>query len=194
MSTVETVAPQRAVTREPYGISRRGAFVISFLTRASAMGTISIISPYLLDRGVPVAALGLVMVGSALGSGASALGSGRLVDRIGAWRVLVGGLAVAIIGVLGVIYAPDWPRMTVCYFCSSAGLAAASTTLRTTIGLTTAEKDHEKVFGKLNSVATTGAVIGPLLVGLVVVNGINAAPWFAVSALSVATLASLFTR
>lgn len=194
MTRVEVVAARRSVTRLPSGITRRGAFSVTFLTRASTMSTISVISPYLLDRGVPVADLGFVMVGSALGSGGSALYAGRLIDRIGGWRVLVGGLLVAIVSVLGVIYAPDWPRMAVCYFCSAAGASAAGTSLRTAIGLTTPEKDQEKVFGKLNSVATTGAVIGPLLVGVVVVDGIKAAPWFAVTALSLALLASLFAR
>ncbi|MEO5874052.1 MAG: MFS transporter [Streptosporangiaceae bacterium] len=194
MSGVDVVPSPRTGLREPYGVSRRGAFVISFLARASAMGTISIISPYLLDRGVPVSLLGLVMVGSALGSGAFALIAGRLVDRLGAWWVLVCGCLVSVAGVLALVSAPTWQLMTASFFCSSAGMAAISNTLRTTIGLTTPEEDQEKVFGQLTSVATVGALIGPILVGLVVVQSTAAAPWFAITMLTVATLTSLASR
>jgi MFS family permease len=194
VSAVPVTAP--AATAVPVGgsISPRGAYSVTFLTRASQMGTIAIVAPYLVDRGVPVGYIGAVMVFAALGSAAAGLVSGKVIDRFGAWRALVCGLSVAVVGVLAFIFAPAWPLMGPAYLVSAAGTGTANTALRTAIALGTPKERHERTFGTLNSVGTTGALIGPLLVGLVVVDGTAAAPWFATAMLSTATVVAFLLR
>ncbi|MFC7483212.1 MFS transporter [Luedemannella flava] len=109
MSAVEVAVPAAVAPPARESISPRGAYTVTFLARASQMGTIAIVAPYLLDRGVPVGYIGVVMVFAALGATAAGLVSGKLVDRFGAWRALVCGLMVAVIGVLAFIFVPVWP-------------------------------------------------------------------------------------
>ncbi|GAA1798466.1 MFS transporter [Luedemannella flava] len=194
MSAVEVAVPAAVAPPARESISPRGAYTVTFLARASQMGTIAIVAPYLLDRGVPVGYIGVVMVFAALGATAAGLVSGKLVDRFGAWRALVCGLMVAVIGVLAFIFVPVWPLMGPAYLVSTAGTSTANTALRTTIALGTPKEEHERTFGTLNSIGTTGALIGPLLVGFVVIDGTAAAPWFAAAMLSTATVVAFLLR
>ncbi|MGC5013110.1 MFS transporter [Streptosporangium sp. DT93] len=194
MSRVEArLAPPPAPSTS-YAVSLRGAFTVTFLLRASQMGTIAIIVPYLLDRGVELAMLGTVMICSAFGAAASNLITGRLVDRFGAWRALVGGCTVAFLAALAFIMISYLPVMAVAYLFTTGGMAAAGNALRTTIGLATPAAEHERIFGRFNSVGTAGALVGPIMVGLVVIDGTAAAPWFAVVALGSAGVVSLLSR
>ncbi|MEU4829054.1 MFS transporter [Streptosporangium sp. NPDC023615] len=194
MSRVEARLAPPPPPAVPYAVSLRGAFTVTFLLRASQMGTIAIIVPYLLDRGVELAMLGTVMICSAFGAAASNLITGRLVDRFGAWRALVGGCAVAFLAALAFIMISYLPVMAVAYLFTTGGMAAAGNALRTTIGLATPAAEHERIFGRFNSVGTAGALVGPIMVGLVVIDGTAAAPWFAVVALGSAGVVSLLSR
>ncbi|GAA2991529.1 MFS transporter [Streptosporangium longisporum] len=194
MSRVEARLAPPPAPATAYAVSLRGAFTVAFLLRSSQMGTIAIIVPYLLDRGVELPMLGTVMVCSAFGAAASNLITGRLVDRFGAWRALVGGCAVAFLGALAFIMISFLPAMAAAYLFTTGGMAAAGNALRTTIGLGTPAAEHERTFGRFNSVGTAGALVGPILVGLVVIDGTAAAPWFAVVALGSAGIVSLLSR
>lgn len=187
-------APPAPTSAIPYAVTLRGAFTVTFMLRASQMGTIAIIVPYLLDRGVEMAMLGTVMICSAFGAAVSNLVAGRLVDRFGAWRALVGGCVVAFVSALAFILISFLPAMALAYLFTTAGMSAAGNALRTTIGLGTPADEHERTFGRFNSVGTAGALLGPIVVGLVVIDGTAAAPWFAVVALGSASVVSLLSR
>ena len=194
MSAATTSTPASPTGRAAHSISPRAAYAVSFLARASQMGTIAIVGPYLRDRGVPVAYIGAVMVFSAIGAAIAGLVAGRMIDQFGAWRALVWGLVIAVLGVLAFTFAPAWPLIAPAYLISSAGASTAGNALRTAIALGTPQEQHERTFGTLSSVGTAGALVGPLLVGLVVIDGTEAAPWFAVAMLSIAAVTSYLLK
>jgi|GEM_PF-5331237 len=194
MSRVDARLSPPPAPAVPYTVAIRGAFAVTFLLRSSQMGTIAIIVPYLLDRGVELAMLGTIMVCSAFGAAAANLITGRLVDRLGAWRALVAGCAVAFLGAIAFVLISFLPAMAAAYLLTTGGMSAAGNALRTTIGLGTLATEHERIFGRFNSVGTAGALVGPILVGLVVIDGTAAAPWFAVAALGSAGVVSLLSR
>ncbi|HKS99909.1 MAG TPA: MFS transporter, partial [Rugosimonospora sp.] len=133
--TAVTDAPSTRPAASPEYVSLPGAYLIAFLSRASGMGMIAMIGPYLLDRGVPVRFIGVVMVFSALGSAASGLVAGRVVDRFGPWRAMVGGLLTALAGVAVFVSVPWWPLLAPAYLITTGGSAASGNAVRTTIGL-----------------------------------------------------------
>ncbi|MCW2878140.1 MAG: hypothetical protein JWQ95_2240 [Sphaerisporangium sp.] len=194
MARVETAVSAPPVSVEPHSVTLWGAYAVTFLLRCSQMGTIAIIVPYLLDRGVPVAMLGTIMICSAFGSALSNLITGRLVDRFGAWRALVGGCVIAFIGAVTFLMVSWLPAMAASYLITTGGMAAAGNALRTTIGLGTPADQHERTFGRFNSIGTAGALVGPMMVGLIVIDGTAAAPWFAVVALGTASVFGLLSR
>ncbi|MEV7968126.1 MFS transporter [Sphaerisporangium sp. NPDC088356] len=194
MAGVQTAVSPPRVAAAPHSVTLWGAYAVTFLLRCSQMGTIAIIVPYLLDRGVPVAMLGTIMICSAFGSALSNLVTGRLVDRFGAWRSLVGGCFIAFLGAVIFLVVSWLPAMAASYLITTGGMAAAGNALRTTIGLGTPAAEHERTFGRFNSIGTAGALVGPLMVGLIVIDGTAAAPWFAVAALGSASVLGLLSR
>lgn len=164
---------------------------IGFAVRAGSFGLLSVEAPYLLDRGVPVGSIGAIMASATVGSAVSQLFAGRLIDSFGPRLLIIVSCAVSAVAYGVFPFTPNWWVLTIASMVGAVGAGIGTNALRSAVASTVREDELEQAFGRLTSAQTVGGLIGPVFLGVVVVSGIGAAPWFATTGLAAALVLAL---
>jgi len=146
-------------------------FATAMLVLFSNMSIEPIITVYLKDLHVAherlVLDAGIVMAASAFGSILMAAPLGRLADRIGGWRVIIGCLLVACVLMLPQAYVSDWKQLAVLRFFMGMALAGLLPSVAKVIRRSVPEQALGKVLGYSQSAQYAGQVLGPLAGGAI---------------------------
>ncbi|GAA1798526.1 hypothetical protein GCM10009682_20140 [Luedemannella flava] len=159
---------------------RRSLLFTAAATRAANFSLISIIARYLSDQGFSAGTIGIVLAAAGLTSAASQAGWARLITRQGP---ALAGIVAATLGTVGCAmlgFASVPVTLIAADVVLSAGFTGLATTVRTVTGTQVDdEAEGERRFGQLSSWQTVGGLVGPLLLGSLVIGSSDIAPWFA---------------
>lgn len=119
------------------------------------------------DTGHVTMVAGLVMAAAALGSILSAARLGRLADRIGAWNVIVGCLAVSAVLLIPQAFVTASWQLVVLRFLMGLSLGGLLPCIASVIRHSVPERAAGQMLGYSVSAQYTGQVVGPLMGGFV---------------------------
>ncbi|MES2532084.1 MAG: MFS transporter [Pseudomonadota bacterium] len=125
------------------------------------------VSQLVADVGHVTMVAGLVMAAAALGSILSAARLGRLADRIGAWNVIVGCLAVSAVLLIPQAFVTASWQLVVLRFLMGLSLGGLLPCIASVIRHSVPERAAGQMLGYSVSAQYTGQVIGPLMGGFV---------------------------
>lgn len=174
----EDARPPRAATREPGGqwsaIPDKRPVVVMLVTglllMVANMSIEPIISVYVAELVAPARVTfvaGLVMSGAALGSILSSAHLGRLADRVGHWRVVIGSLAVAAILLIPQAFVVSAWQLIALRFVMGIALGGLLPCIASVIRHSVPEKIAGGILGYSVSAQYAGQVLGPLGGGFV---------------------------
>src|SRR5580658_10524647 len=169
--------------------------VVSLFADMTYEGAHSIIGPYLKDLGATAAEVAFISgLGEMLGQSLRFF-SGRFADRTRAyWTITFFGYAMNVFAVPALAFAGNWQMAAVLVVAERTGKALRGPARDVLLSEATQEVGHGFGFGLHSIMDQTGAVIGPLLMGVAVARSHNygsAFLWLAVPA--VGTMLALLT-
>ena len=165
--------PQVAQHAEATAPAHR-ALVIALLITAmmvllANMSIEPIITVYIGQLGVPDDHLariaGLVMAASAFGSMLTASRLGALADRVGSWKVIVGGLVATGLVMVPQAFVTQWWQLALLRALMGMTLAGLLPSIAKLVRQMVHEHSTGKTLGYLQSAQFAGQVIGPLIGG-----------------------------
>jgi DHA1 family tetracycline resistance protein-like MFS transporter len=156
--------------REAIGMGQLGVLLAIFfvlnLAQAGFQSMFALFAQARLDFGVRETGYVLAYVGvqAALLQGGAI---GPIVRRWGERRTMRAGLLMAVAGLLGSAWAPNWPLLLATLAPLAIGLSLATPTLNSMLTQESPEGAYGRTLGLSQSVAALARVLGPLLAGLV---------------------------
>lgn len=161
----------------------------SFISMGLFAGLVGVAWPSMrLEFGVPLDAIGVVMVLSMVVSLAITFSSGRLIASLGLGAILVIGAVIAALGFLGNALAPAWWMMVLMAVVASAG----STIINTGLNIYFAIASTASIMNWLHASFGLGATISPLILVAVLNSGRSWRWGYALVALVFAMLALFY--
>lgn len=136
----------------------------SAILQAAWVGARLMIGYRALDQGAQALGLGMIAASFAVPALLSALPAGRLADRVGGIRLVFGGVAILVVGIIGAALTTTLPWLIV----ASAGVGLGQ--ILTGVGQQSFVAEHadrnstDSAFGFLTSAISVGQVAGPLIV------------------------------
>ena len=169
--------------------------VVSLFADMTYEGAHSIIGPFLGDLGANMAEVAFISgVGEMLGASLRYF-SGRFAERTHAyWTITALGYAMNVIAVPALAYAGNWKVAAMLVIAERTGKALRGPARDVLLSEATQEVGHGFGFGLHSAMDQTGAVVGPLLMGVAVARSHNygsAFLWLAVPAIG--TMLALLT-
>jgi MFS family permease len=139
--------------------------VSSILLMLGINGIMAMTGPHLRDLGYSVGFSANIV---ALSMGALAIGKvvvGRLFDTIGSRGAITASSVAAILGLIGLLFAEY--NIALAAIIVGTGIGAAYGSIANTMIAVDlyGRKDYNAVFGILSAVGTTGAIVGPIIIG-----------------------------
>ncbi len=160
------------------GVVRLG--LISLLTAIAGEAARAAGGPLLASLGANAAAVGIVAGAGELLGYTLRLGVGFLADRPGgAWRLLFIGTAAGISAVALMSLAPGWQVLAALLVTERVGRALRTPARDVLLANASEVMGHGRGFGIHRLLDQTGAVLGPLLLGLLAAVGVAYRPAFA---------------
>jgi MFS family permease len=169
--------------------------IVSLFADMTYEGAHGIIGPFLGDLGASMATIAFISgVGEMLGASLRFF-SGRFADRTHAyWTITALGYGMNVIAVPALAFAGNWKIAAMLVIAERTGKALRGPARDVLLSEATAEVGHGFGFGLHSIMDQTGAVVGPLLMGVAVARSHNygsAFLWLAVPALG--TMLALLT-
>lgn len=119
--------------------------------------------------GLPLDAVGLLLLASTTGGILASGANGHLIPRFGAGMVLVAGTLIGSFGQFGLALAPQWWMVVILGFVTGIGVG----TIDSALNIFMARHDNARVMNWMHACFGLGATLGPLLMTAVLQAGMS---------------------